>query len=1298
MNGYSYRCIVTDGYGYIATSNSATLTVIEVALGYDYERNITIDYTKVAGGKDLYNFPLLINIAGQNFLKSSPAGQIFNPNGFDIVFTDDNYNKLDHQIEYYNGVSGDLIAWVRIPALSYSSNTVIKILYGNPQVSADPSVTTVWDSHYKGVWHLDNNNLNDFTSYNKPGTPFNSPTFPAGRINNSLGLNGTDQYVSVINDPNINFAGNITVSAWVYMNAGGRDQKIAGNQNNSSGGYKFGIYTNDNVEFEIRNAANIPSLNRAEPGGTVLNIGTWYYLAGISSDVLDSIKTFVNGVPERPFRKTGILGQASNNLIIGKEPFLSDFFFNGRFDEIRISDKVRSNGWMRTEYNNQSSPSTFYTLDAAGVAMTNLPSVSICSAPITLSYGSPAGGTYSGNPYISGNIFTPPSAGSYTIKYTYDSGCGPVTVTRTLIVTGTPSAPVAPNKEYCTNQITYLEATSGVNIRWYSGGTLVSTSNPFSTGQTAPGTYNYTVTQTVNGCEGPATNVSMTIYGGITINTQPQPSTICEGGNTSFSVSATGLNLTYQWQENGVNISNGGIYSGATTTTLTLSGAGTSRNGLPYRCVISTSCSILPVNSNAAVLTVTPLPVATFSYTGTPYCTNASNPFPTFSGGGVAGTFSSTAGLVFVSTATGQVNLSASTPGTYTVTNTIPAAGGCGAVSATSPITITSSIVWNGSLSTDWNIPGNWSCGFVPNSTMLVRIANVANKPVLSSGAIGAVKDIVIDNGSSLTISGNTLQISGTITNNGAFIASTGIIEINGTSAQVIGTNVFAGNTIMDLIINNPAGVTLQGPLNVSGIVTPQNGTLSSGGNLTLLSTAAQTAMIAGSGTGSVSGNVTMQRYLPSGYGYKYFSSPFQSATVNEFADDMTLGSFTFFRYDENRTSSGWVSYHTPTTNPLVPLQGYAINFGSGSAPNTVDVTGIVNSGILSVTLYNHNNTFTKGFNLIGNPYPSPIDWISGSGWTKTSIDNALYFFKASTTDQYGGTYISYVNGVSTGGTTLNIVPSMQGFFVHVTDGPPWPETGTLGMDNNVRVTNQTQPFTKSGIKSPISFLKLTTAFSDDTASFDPFVVYFDEKATAEFDSQLDALKLMNTDLKVPNLYSVSPAGSNLSISAMPDIVSTSDTIPLGLKLNRDGFIIFRIRNNEGSFSALSISLYDKIAGTEQDLLPDKEYKLYLTTGEYLNRFFLNLSSVATGVHDHNTGEDLFSIYSSHGILKTEINTLSGKEGTLKISNLTGQTIYLAKVYECGYHEFSPGIKDGIYIVSYVTGNRRSSKKLFIQN
>ena len=89
-------------------------------------------------------------------------------------------------------------------------------------------------------------------------------------------------------------------------------------------------------------------------------------------------------------------------------------------------------------------------------------------------------------------------------------------------------------------------------------------------------------------------------------------------------------------------------------------------------------------------VTTTALPIATFSYPGSPYCQNAENPSPSFSGGGVAGTFTaSPSGLLFVNQSTGEIDLASSAPGTYTVTNTIAATGGCPAVTATSQVTIT---------------------------------------------------------------------------------------------------------------------------------------------------------------------------------------------------------------------------------------------------------------------------------------------------------------------------------------------------------------------------------------------------------------------------------------------------------------------------------------------------------------------------------------------------------------------------------------------------------------------------------
>jgi hypothetical protein len=555
---------------------------------------------------------------------------------------------------------------------------------------------------------------------------------------------------------------------------------------------------------------------------------------------------------------------------------------------------------------------------------------------------------------------------------------------------------------------------------------------------------------------------------------------------------------------------------------------------------------------------------------------------------------------------------------------------------------------------------------------------------------------LIISPGTSFIGTDGNIVLRGDMVNNGSLSNTNNTIIFAGATQSLSGSSPVLFNNLT-VASGSTTTITTTGQ-SLRGILV-SNGTLNANGNITLLSTVTQTALIDGSGTGQVPGNVNMQRYLPSGFGYKYFSSPFQAATVNEFGDDMDLGaSFpTFYRYDESRTSSGWVSYVNPA-GILNPIQGYAVNFGSDPAANTADVTGVVNNGNLSRTVYNNNNTYTQGFNLAGNPYPSPIDWDASSGWTKTNIDDALYYFKASTTDQYGGTYSSYVNGVSGDpGVATNIIPSMQGFFVHVTDGS-YPVTGTLSLDNNVRVTDLTHSFIKSdGIKSG-QLLRLTACFSDDPPSKDPVVIYFDEKAVEGFDSNLDALKLMNTDFKVPNIYAVSANGRKLSISGIPFIPDTLRNVPLGLKINKDGFVIFRILDIEGMFSEMGISLTDNVTGIEQNLLPDNEYSIYLAAGEYQNRFFLNLSNVSTGISGKTNDDDLIRIYSSHGVIKAEINSPPGENGILKLYDLTGQVIFIRNIYAPGYYEFNPVINVGVYIVSYISGTRRSTKKIFIQD
>lgn len=161
---------------------------------------------------------------------------------------------------------------------------------------------------------------------------------------------------------------------------------------------------------------------------------------------------------------------------------------------------------------------------------------------------------------------------------------------------------------------------------------------------------------------------------------------ICGGTSTIISFNGT-PNATVTYTINGgpnqfITLNAAGaatIATAALTVPTTYSLVSVSTPGPPV-------CSQSVLGS--AVISIIPPPIATFSYP-TPVCLNGVNPSPTFLGGGVAGVFTaSPAGLNFVNTATGEINLATTTAGTYTITNTIAAAGGCPQVIANFTIVI----------------------------------------------------------------------------------------------------------------------------------------------------------------------------------------------------------------------------------------------------------------------------------------------------------------------------------------------------------------------------------------------------------------------------------------------------------------------------------------------------------------------------------------------------------------------------------------------------------------------------------
>ncbi len=139
-----------------------------------------------------------------------------------------------------------------------------------------------------------------------------------------------------------------------------------------------------------------------------------------------------------------------------------------------------------------------------------------------------------------------------------------------------------------------------------------------NTNTLAPGSYPITVTASASGAANVVRTLTYTITatGGPAITAQPAAQTLCAGGNTSFSVeSATATAFQWQVSTNGGanynNVSNGGVYTGATTATLTITGATATLNTYLYRCVASILCG--STNSNGALLTVNTAPLITIN-------------------------------------------------------------------------------------------------------------------------------------------------------------------------------------------------------------------------------------------------------------------------------------------------------------------------------------------------------------------------------------------------------------------------------------------------------------------------------------------------------------------------------------------------------------------------------------------------------------------------------------------------------------------------------------------------------------
>jgi hypothetical protein len=320
-------------------------------------KTLTVDHTKVPN-TDQSNFPVLIQGVYSYLAGVAYGGLVQDSSGHDIIFTSDagGVNRLVFERVVYDTATGNVEFRVRVPSLSHTTDTVFYMWYNNTSFTVDLSTPNAWDSNFVGVYHFGDGatlgrtdstiNHNDNPAGNNGGS---LPSATAsGQINGGAAFAGGQGYyigADASLSPSV-----FTISGWVNIGAAST-QAILGATGN--GGIEFRVDAGFTLSLLKEGVSNV-----ATSTGTI-SAGTWKHV-GVSYSGTGVCTFYINGVAAGS--STNLQTFTALGKYLGASHNVEDLSNGSKLDEVHFSKVVRSADWIATEYNNSSSPSTFYTV------------------------------------------------------------------------------------------------------------------------------------------------------------------------------------------------------------------------------------------------------------------------------------------------------------------------------------------------------------------------------------------------------------------------------------------------------------------------------------------------------------------------------------------------------------------------------------------------------------------------------------------------------------------------------------------------------------------------------------------------------------------------------------------------------------------------------------------------------------------------------------------------------------------------------------------------------------------------
>lgn len=342
--------------------------------GWCLRKPVRIHGTEVQGSHT--DFVLLVRTTADAELAAASM------TGEDIRFTTATGQPLAYERQRYVATTGELVAWVKLPALA-PADTTLYLWYGKPGAADQQDPVATWAPDHAGVWHLDEaataTTVADASGNANEGTPLNAttrlatggPTLgTAGVLGNAVAFDGTDDELDMVKSQSLSSTtGLATFTFWINWTVlvAGRYQRVFSSSNRFNGGvnedgYELAAQDGGNFFFYPWGGAEDYNL-----GLNPFTEGVWQYFVATLDFSGPSVRMYVDG---RPMAFTVVnealwtsLGDPAN-WCWGSNPYYPNSAFGGSLDEIRVMRGARSADWVTTSFANQKPDSTMVTIGA----------------------------------------------------------------------------------------------------------------------------------------------------------------------------------------------------------------------------------------------------------------------------------------------------------------------------------------------------------------------------------------------------------------------------------------------------------------------------------------------------------------------------------------------------------------------------------------------------------------------------------------------------------------------------------------------------------------------------------------------------------------------------------------------------------------------------------------------------------------------------------------------------------------------------------------------------------------------